>query len=89
MATCLRQILALVVEHGLRAFVLNRIAVEQRKQRDLFAHGLKLRGDGVRDKAAERPAEQVVRAGGLNLPNDAQIVLGHLIDRVRDALPAA
>src|SRR4029079_1290272 len=81
------QALTVVVEGSLRAVLRNRIAVEQRQQRDLFAHGLKLRGNGKRHEAAKRPAEQVVRSMRLDAPYEAQIVLCHLIDGAGTSCP--
>jgi len=67
--------------------VLDRIAVEQRQQRDLFAHRLKLRGDGMRHEASKRPAKEVVRPMRLDAPDEAQIVLRHLIDGAGTSCP--
>src|SRR3954469_2073153 len=59
------------------------IGVEQGEQRDPLTVGPEAGGDRVRDEAAEGPAEQVVRPGGLDLADPRGVVDGHLLDAAR------
>ncbi len=71
--------LAALPQHGL---VVKRIAVEERKQSNLFALRLELSCHRVSDEAAKRPTEQIIGSGRLNLPNNAQIFGGYFFDRI-------
>lgn len=62
--------LAVCVEAILGTAMSDGIAIEQRKQCNSMTRGLEVSGDGVRDEAAERPTEQIVRPGRLNLANE-------------------
>ena len=61
----------------------DRIAVEQRQKRDSLAHRLQARRHRMRDQAAKRPAQQVVRPGGWIFRMMLQIVRRHVVDRLR------
>ena len=50
-----------------------RVAVQHCQHLDLFARLLQFGGDGMGQHPAQRPAEQAVRAGGLNAPDLGQI----------------
>jgi hypothetical protein len=49
----------LVITRMARVLFINRVAIEQRKQSDLFALELKAISNGVGDNSAEGPAEQL------------------------------
>src|ERR671931_2145201 len=59
------------------------IAVEKGEHCDLFSDGLELRGNRVSHQAAKGPTEEVVRSDGLNLANEAQVILDHILDSTR------
>ncbi len=71
--------------------VSGQVAVHHGEQRDFLALLLQADGDGVRHDAAEGPAQEGVRAGGLNCSDLVQVVLDHLLQprgrRVRLAEP--
>src|SRR3954447_18879241 len=58
-----------------------RVAVENGEQPDLLPRALQSRRDGMRHQAAERPAQEVVRPGRLNLADETEIIRRHLLER--------